>query len=66
MRIRVSDGWQLGDEQGNLYQPGEVFDAGKEDAERWVAAGMATKAVSGSKNKAVTTSANKADEPADG
>jgi len=62
MRIKVNEGWQLGDELGALYQPGEVFDASKEDAERWITAGMATKAVSGSKNKAVTGSDNKDSE----
>lgn len=59
MRITVNDGWQLGDDAGKTYQPGESFDAPKELAEQWVAAGMAVKvkaekAVQSSKNKAVT------------
>lgn len=65
MRITVSDGWQLGDDAGKTYQPGESFDAPKELAEQWVAAGMAVKAkaVTTSKNKAVISTPNKAAAP---
>lgn len=65
MRITVSDGWQLGDDAGKIYQPGETFDAPKELADQWVNAGMAVKAkaVTESKNKAVASAEvkNKAD-----
>ena len=45
MKITVLEGWQLGDDQGNVYQPGESFDAPDgELAKQWIEAGMASKA----------------------
>lgn len=68
MRVTVNDGTQINHE-GKLRGAGESFDAPDAVAQRWVDAGYA-KAVSGSKNKAVSAddarnkAASKADEPA--
>jgi predicted NBD/HSP70 family sugar kinase len=64
VRVTVNDRRQL-KYRGTIYRAGESFEMPAADAERWVNHGRVTKAEQTSKNKAVTTSENKAENLVD-